>query len=219
MSYNPLPQPADVVVISAGSSVTEVNRFPVGIGSTGSVSLKYSNQPISYSNPLPVSLGSSNITITGDVNVGTTVSVTSTPQDPVHTHITEVGSSGILQDENVPYLPIGIGTVNIGLNYLPIGISTLKNIVSISNTEFYVTGVGGSVSISNTSFYVTNPVTSVTVGGTVSIANTVSISNTSFYVLNPVTNVTVGGTVSIANTVSISNTSFYITTSTNRYCL
>jgi hypothetical protein len=29
MSYNPLPQPADVVVISAGSSVTEVNRFPV----------------------------------------------------------------------------------------------------------------------------------------------------------------------------------------------
>ena len=112
MSYNPLPQPADVVVISAGSSVTEVNRFPVGIGSTGSVSLKYSNQPISSSNPLPVTLGSSNITITGDVNVGTSVSVTSTPQDPVHTHITEVGSSGILQDMGIPYLPVGISTFN-----------------------------------------------------------------------------------------------------------
>jgi hypothetical protein len=158
MSYNPLPQPADVVV------------------NTG-----VSTSPVSFSNPFPVSLGSSNITITGDVNVGTTVSVTSTPQDPVHTHITEVGSSGILEDENIPYLPVGI--------------SSLLNTVSISNT----------------SFYILNPVTSVTVGGTVSIANTVSISNTSFYITNPVTSVTVGGTVSIANTVSISNTSFYIT--------
>ena len=188
MSFNPLPQPADVVV------------------NTG-----VSTSPVSFSNPFPVSLGSSNITITGDVNVGTTVSVTSTPQDPVHTHITEVGSSGILQDQNIPYLPVGVGTVNLNLSYLPVGISTLLNTVSISNT----------------SFYILNPVTSVTVGGTVSIANTVSISNTafyvtgiggsvsvantSFYVLNPVTNVTVGGTVSIANTVSISNTSFYIT--------
>ena len=93
MSYNPLPQPADVIVISAGSSVTDVNRFPVGIGSTGFVSLKQGSTPISFSNPLPVSLGSSNITITGDVNVGTSVSVTSTPENPVHNHITEVGTS------------------------------------------------------------------------------------------------------------------------------
>ena len=185
MSYNPLPQPADVVVISAGSSVTEVNRFPVGIGSTGFVSLNQGAAPISFSNPLPVSLGSSNITITGDVNVGTTVSVTSTPQDPVHTHITEVGSSGILQDQNIPYLPVGI--------------STLLNTVSIGNT----------VSISNTSFYVLNPVTSVTVGGTVSIANTVSISNTSFYITNPVTTVAVSGigsTVTVQGTVGIGTT-------------
>jgi len=112
MSYNPLPQPANVVAISAGSSVTEVNRFPVGIGSTGFVTLKTGNTPISFSNPLPVSLGSSNITITGNVNVGTTVSVTSTPQNPVHTHITEVGSSGILQDMGIPYLPVGISTFN-----------------------------------------------------------------------------------------------------------
>jgi hypothetical protein len=89
MSYNPLPQPADVVV------------------NTG-----VSTSPVSFSNPFPVSLGSSNITITGDVNVGTTVSVTSTPQDPIHTHITEVGSSGILQDMGIPYLPVGISTFN-----------------------------------------------------------------------------------------------------------
>ena len=226
MSYNPLPQPADVIVISAGSTVTEVNRFPVGIGSTGFVSLNQGSTPISFSNPLPVSLGSSNITITGDVNVGTTVSVTSTPANPVHNHLTEVGTSDIL---TTPYLPVGIGTNNLNLTYLPVGISSLlntvsiANTVSISNTAFYITNpvtsvtVGGTVSIantvsiSNTAFYVTNPVTSVTVGGTVSIGNTVSISNTSFYITNPVTNVTVGGTVSIANTVSISNTSFYIT--------
>jgi hypothetical protein len=58
--------------------------------------------------PIPVTLGSENITITGNVNVGTSVTVTSTPEDPVHNHITEVGTSGIL---NVPYMPIG-GNVN-----------------------------------------------------------------------------------------------------------
>lgn len=190
MSYNPLPQPADVIVISAGSTVTEVNRFPVGIGSTGFVSLKQGSTPISFSNPLPVSLGSSNITITGDVNVGTTVSVTSTPANPVHNHLTEVGTSDIL---TTPYLPIGVGTLNVNLSYLPVGISSLLNTVSISNT----------------SFYVLNPVTSVTVGGTVSIANTVSISNTSFYVLNPVTTVSVSGigsTVTVQGTVGIGTT-------------
>ena len=56
-----------------------------------------------------VTLGSDNITITGDVNLVDTVSVNSTPEDPVHTHITEVGTSGILA---VPYMPIG-GTVTV----------------------------------------------------------------------------------------------------------
>jgi hypothetical protein len=192
MSYNPLPQPADVIVISAGSSVTEVNRFPVGIGSTGFVSLKQGSAPISFSNPLPVSLGSSNITITGDVNVGTTVSVTSTPQDPVHTHITEVGSSGILQDMGIPYMPVGI--------------STLLNTISIGNT----------VSISNTSFYITNPVTTVAVSGigsTVTVQGTVGIGTTGQVSLNlnsaPVSSsnpLPVIGTVSISTTSSASVT-------------
>jgi hypothetical protein len=203
MSFNPLPQPATAVVLT-------------GISTT----------PVSFDNPFPVSLGSSNITINGDVSIGATVNVASSPANPVHTHITEVGTTDIL---TVPYMPVGIGTNNLNLTYLPVGISSLlntvsiANTVSISNTSFYVTNpvtsvtvggtvsIGNTVSISNTSFYITNPVTSVTVGGTVSIGNTVSISNTSFYITNPVTSVTVGGTVSIANTVSISNTSFYVT--------
>lgn len=104
MSYNPLPQPANVVV------------------NTG-----VSTSPVSFSNPFPVSLGSSNITITGNVNVGTTVSVTSSPENPVHTHITEVGSSGVLQDLSIPYLPVGI--------------SSLLNTVSIANTSITVSGI------------------------------------------------------------------------------
>ena len=58
---------------------------------------------------LRVTLGSDNITITGDVNLVDTVTVNSTPEDPVHTHITEVGTSGILA---VPYMPVG-GTVTV----------------------------------------------------------------------------------------------------------
>lgn len=59
--------------------------------------------PVSNTNPFPVTLGSENITITGSVNIGTTVEVSSTPENPVHTHITEVGTSGILA---VPYVPV-----------------------------------------------------------------------------------------------------------------
>jgi len=59
--------------------------------------------PVSNTNPFPVTLGSENITISGSVNIGTTVEVSSTPENPVHTHITEVGTSGILA---VPYVPV-----------------------------------------------------------------------------------------------------------------
>jgi hypothetical protein len=177
MSYNPLPQPAQSVVLTgAGTSL------------------------VTYANPFPVSLGSSSITINGSITIPTTVSVASSPANPVHTHITQIGSSGLLEDNGIPYMPIGIGTAqNLNLTYLPVGISSLLNTVSIGNT----------VSISNTSFYVTNPVTSVTVGGTVSIANTVSISNTSFYITNPVTTVAVSGigsTVTVQGTVGIGTT-------------
>ena len=137
---------------------------------------------VTVDNPFPVSLGSSNITINGDITIPGIVSVTSSADNPIHNHIVEVGTGGTL---TTPYLPVGI--------------STLLNTVSIGNT----------VSISNTSFYILNPVTSVTVGGTVSIANTVSISNTSFYITNPVTTVAVSGigsTVTVQGTVGIGTT-------------
>lgn len=137
MSYNPLPQPATSVVLTgAGTSV------------------------VTFANPFPVSLGSSSITINGSITIPTTVSVASSPANPVHNHITEVGTSDILA---VPYLPVGI--------------STLKNTVTIGN----------AVSISNTSFYITNPVTTVAVSGitsNVTVQGTVGIGTTGQVSLN-----------------------------------
>ena len=44
-----------------------------------------------------------NIIIEGNVNIPGNIQIYSTPEDPVHTHITEVGTTGILE---VPYMPI-----------------------------------------------------------------------------------------------------------------
>jgi hypothetical protein len=144
---------------------------------------------VTIDNPFPVSLGSSNITINGNITIPGIVTVTSTPDNPVHNHIVEVGTGGTL---TTPYLPVGI--------------STLLNTVSIGNT----------VSISNTSFYVLNPVTTVAVSGigsTVTVQGTVGIGTTGQVSLNlnsaPVSSsnpLPVTGTVSISTTSSASVT-------------
>ena len=139
---------------------------------------------VTVDNPFPVSLGSSNITINGDITIPGIVTVTSTPDNPIHSHIIEVGTSSTL---TTPYMPIGVGLTNLNLSYLPVGISSLLNIVSVSNTSFYVTGIGNTVNVSGT----------VNIGA----GNTIDVN-----VLNPVTTVTVGGTVSIGNTVDVSGT-------------
>jgi hypothetical protein len=165
--------------------------------------------PVSFENPFPVSLGSSSITINGSITIPTTVSVASSPANPVHTHITQIGSSGLLEDEGIPYMPIGIGTAqNLNLSYLPVGISTLLNTVSIGNT----------VSISNTSFYITNPVTTVAVSGigsTVTVQGTVGIGTTGQVSINlnsaPVSSsnpLPVIGTVSISTSSAAASVTF-----------
>ena len=107
---------------------------------------------VSTTNPLPVTLGSENITITGNVNVGTTVEVSSTPENPVHTHITEVGTSGILA---VPYIPVN-GTVSIGtdgtVSLSATTLSALENTtVTISGTPTVNIGTIPEVEIKNDS--------------------------------------------------------------------
>jgi hypothetical protein len=80
---------------------------------------------------LRVDIGS-DININGDVNIPGTVTVNSTPEDPVHTHITEVGTSGVL---TTAYLPVG-GTV------------TVNQPVAVTDNNGSLT-VDGSVSVSN----------------------------------------------------------------------
>jgi hypothetical protein len=126
-----------------------------------------------YQDDLPhlrVTLGSDNITITGDVNLVDTVTVNSTPEDPVHIHITEIGTSGVLA---VPYMPIQ-GTV------------TVNQPVAVTDNNSSLT-VDGSVSVSNfpatqavtgTFWQATQPVSgTVTVqdgGGTITVDGTVT---------------------------------------------
>ena len=122
---------------------------------------------VNTANPLPVTLGANTITITGNVNVSSIVQVNSTPENPVHTHITEVGNSGIL---TVPYMPISgnvsigsDGTVSLSANTL----SALENTtVTISGTPTVNIGNIPEVEIKNDSgnpITVTGSVT--TVGG------------------------------------------------------
>jgi hypothetical protein len=90
---------------------------------------------------LRVDIGS-DININGDVNIPGTVTVNSTPEDPVHNHITEVGTSGIL---TTPYLPVG-GTVELGASTL----SALENTtVTISGTPTVNIGTIPEVEIKN----------------------------------------------------------------------
>jgi hypothetical protein len=84
---------------------------------------------VSFHNPLPVLLtGGNNITITGNTNIIDTVNVASSPQNPVHTHITEVGTSGNLQ---VSYLPIG-GNVNVTSGFITLS-DRSGNLFSFNN--------------------------------------------------------------------------------------
>lgn len=86
------------------------------VSATGNVYLNNNSSLVSTSNPLPVSLGGANIIIIGNTNIVDTVTVNSTPDDPVHIHITEVGTSGNLIALGYNYLPVG---GNIGITSMP----------------------------------------------------------------------------------------------------
>ena len=124
-----------------------------------------------------VTLGSDNITITGDVNLVDTVTVNSTPEDPVHTHITEVGTSGVL---NVPYMPIQ-GTVSIGTDgTVSLSANTLSALENINAT------VSGTVELGTTTLAALE---NITVGGSVSVSNfpaTQAVTGTFWQTTQPV---------------------------------
>ena len=89
---------------------------------------------VTQSNPLPVTLGSNTITIIGNTFIVDTVTISSTPENPVHNHIVEVGTSGNLQ---VAYMPIG-GTVSIGTDgTVSLSANTLS---ALENTTVTISG-------------------------------------------------------------------------------
>ena len=93
-----------------------------------------------------------NIIISGDVNIPGIITVNSSPEDPVHTHITEVGTSGIL---NVPYLPVE-GTVYQGTTPWQVSKDLNPNsatngiFVKIINEVIGIQDNGGSITIDGT---------------------------------------------------------------------
>jgi hypothetical protein len=89
---------------------------------------------ITNPDPIPVTLGSETITIEGDVIVSSSVEVNNTEADAVHTHITQVGTSGVL---NVPYLPVA-GTVTANQGTSPwVVTGTVTNIVNPTATDAF----------------------------------------------------------------------------------
>jgi hypothetical protein len=134
-------------------------------------------------NPLPVTLGSANINIIGNITVPTTVNVASSPENPVHTHITEVGTSGNLLANNISYLPIGGDVVvtsgNIIVTRMPNVNATIINNVTVSsiNSNVNVNPITGNVSVTqgSTPWHVDGNVNAVVSGN----VNTVPIGGAS----------------------------------------
>jgi hypothetical protein len=106
------------------------NAIPV----TGNINVWYQNTEVTANNPLPVTLGSNTINIVGNISIPTTVNVSSSPENPVHVHLTEVGTFGNL----TTYIPIQ-GNVNVGNNF----------IVHVDNFPEIQT-VNGTINVGNT---------------------------------------------------------------------
>jgi len=125
---------------------------------------------VSSRNPLPVTLGSENITITGNTFIVDTVNVASSPQNPVHTHITEVGTSGLL---NVAFLPVG-GNINV------------TNVVAVSQNGTWNVNVFGNVTANGTVNIGNFPATQ-TVNGSVYLSNgTIAVTQSGIWNVTPV---------------------------------
>jgi len=122
------------------SNVTYLYSNPQPI--SGNVGVLNQNRIVSNTNPLPVTLGSNTIAINGNVNIPGNIQVYSSPEDPVHVHLTEVGTYGNL----TTFVPIS-GVVYLGSNTL----ASLANVnANITNSSIAVTQSGAwTVGISN----------------------------------------------------------------------
>ena len=112
-----------------------------------------------------------NIIIAGNVNIPGTVTVNSSAEDPVHIHLDEVGTSGIL---DVPYLPVSVvgnianitGNVRVTQGTIPWSVS--------GNVDANITG--GNVSITGNIAGITSlpSIQANITGGNVSITGNIA---------------------------------------------
>jgi hypothetical protein len=116
--------------VSVSNEVEIKNDANDAIPIVGNVNVFYQNTEVTANNPLPVTLGSNTINIVGNISIPTTVNVSSSPENPVHNHITEVGTSGLL---TVPYLPVG-GNVNVTNLVTITGNVTANGTINVGNT-------------------------------------------------------------------------------------
>ncbi|CAB5220804.1 hypothetical protein UFOVP247_40 [uncultured Caudovirales phage] len=129
---------------------------------------------------LPVDIGNTSISISGNVNVNTpnTVTIQSSPEDPVDIHIRQVGNSGIL---NVPYLPIG-GNVIITSGNIVLGANVTAYINNFPTSQNVVVTSGNLVLAANVTAYINNFPTSQNV--VVTSGNLILGANVTAYINN-----------------------------------
>ena len=98
-----------------------------------------SGNPVTSTNRFPVDIGNTTINISGNVSIITpeVVTVNSTPSDPVHVHITEIGTTDLT---NFTYMPVGGNVVvtsgNISIysgNVSVVGVVNVGNIPASQN--------------------------------------------------------------------------------------
>jgi hypothetical protein len=113
---------------------------------------------VSLANPFPVTLGSNSIQIIGNISIPTTVNVASSSEDPVHTHITEIGTSGNLLALGINYMPIGgnvgiLGNVTVLQGTNPWTVNGSVGITSIGKINISNTSLPVSIRQSNFSYW------------------------------------------------------------------
>lgn len=153
---------------------------------------------------LRVTLGSETITITGSVNVGTVVEVSSTPSNPVHTHVSEVGTSGILA---VPYMPSGIvdAAGHINDNTHPLYVDVVNGTLSVTQSGAWNVGITGTVAATQSGTWNVNVASIPEVevkndsGNPLSVSGTVTATQgTSPWVVSGNVNATIAGTPTVS---------------------
>lgn len=170
-------------IFSGNNNSTVINEVEIknDAGNSIPIIVFNSNEVVSLGNPLPVTLGSNTINIVGNIAIPTTVNVASSPENPVHVHLTELGGNGttggLILTDNVP----------------------ISGIVSVSNFPSVQT-VNGSVYLSNSTIAVTQSGTwnvNANVTGTVNVGNFPASQNVVVTNVVPVT-----GNVTINNSES-----------------